>query len=335
MPSGNLTKTVWEIDAGDFPQDKAIVEQVRFLLRYAILAPSSHNSQPWVFRVSDNTLSLAADDSRWLHVADPDKRELYISLGCAVENVCVAARQFGFDFEVEYHDPSETGHIITITFEKNRESVDPRHEVLFESLTSRVTSHETFEDRVLDDATYEAFEASVPDETVTLRLVDDSDAKNTIAELQAEADRLQMDDPEYRKELGHWIGIGALGRSWLMARILQSVVTFFDVGESEAKKNSKLIQSASAIAVLTTETDDPEMHVRTGQVFERLALLASNQGVAVHPMSQILERKELRTQLREVLNTSGRPQHLFRLGYVDQDIEHTPRWPLQTFLEEG
>jgi hypothetical protein len=143
-----------------------------------------------------------------------------------------------------------------------------------------------------------------------------------------------MDDPEYRTELGHWIGNGALGSSWLAARIGQAVVTHLDIGDREAKKNSKLIQSAPVVAVLTAGADDPTARVRTGQAFERMALLASTEGVAVHPMSQTLERPELRAQLAEVLGTTENPQHLFRLGYTDAEVDHTPRWPLDTFLAD-
>jgi len=70
-----------------------------------------------------------------------------------------------------------------------------------------------------------------------------------------------------------------------------------------------------------------------GQAFERVALLATTAGVAVHPMSQTLERPELRTRLQARLESGGGvPQHLFRMGYADAEPERTPRWPLQTFL---
>ena len=58
-------------------------EKLTFLLNYAVLAPSSHNSQPWKFNVSGDEISLFADKTRWLKVADADQRELHISLGCA------------------------------------------------------------------------------------------------------------------------------------------------------------------------------------------------------------------------------------------------------------
>ncbi|NSW58742.1 MAG: hypothetical protein HPY44_22245 [Armatimonadetes bacterium] len=60
------------LDPADFPSGGPRQEQVRFLLGYAILAPSSHNSQPWLFRIVEDGLEILADDRRWLRVADAD-----------------------------------------------------------------------------------------------------------------------------------------------------------------------------------------------------------------------------------------------------------------------
>jgi nitroreductase len=334
MPTPEFTQSVWELDADEFPSTGDIEEQATFLLRYAILAPSSHNSQPWEFMVTGNEIAVDADESRWLEAADPQKRELYISVGCALENICVAAEKFGFDPQVAYHEPSDADYVATVTLLNDAELSNSRSSELFDAPTTRYTSHDPFEKRPLGDGVREKLRARVIEDHVSLHLVDNSETKTAISELQAEADRLLMEDPTYRKELGHWIGLGALGSSWLMARIGQAVVTHLDIGDREAAKNSKLIDSAPALGVLTAASDDSTAQVRTGQAFERVALLATTDGVAVHPMSQTLERPELRTRLSELLDTTSVPQHLFRLGYTDEAAEHTPRWPLETFLGE-
>ncbi len=335
MPTADLTRSVWDLDASDFTSSGDIEEQARFLLRYAILAPSSHNSQPWQFRVAGNEIDVGADESRWLEAADPEKRELYISVGCALENLCVAAEHFGFDPQVAYHEPSDADYVATVTLLDDAELSTPRPSELFGALTTRYTSHDPFENRPLGDGIHEELRGLVVEDDISLHLVDNSEMKTAMSELQAEADRLLMADPAYRKELGQWIGVGALGSSWLMAQIGQAVVTHLDIGDREAKKNSTLIESAPVVAVLTTESDDPRARIKTGQAYERVALLATTVGIAVHPMSQTLERPELRTRLGKLLDTTGVPQHLFRLGYTDKAAAHTPRWPLKTFLDGG
>lgn len=332
MGGPDLTTHVWDIDAEAFPADAPLSERARFLLRYAILAPSSHNSQPWEFAVEDGTIEVHAVEQRWLEAADRDKRELYISLGCAVENLCIAAERFGFDFELAYRDDPPP---VVVRLRPDGDTASTPRSTLFDQLTERSTNHHLFRDEPLGDSIRTELRNCVVEDDVTLEVIDDPERMGSIAELQAEADRLQMDDPDYRSELGHWIGIGALGDSWLKARIGQAVVTHLDIGGSEAKKNSKLIRSAPAVGVLATASDAPSARVKTGRVFERTALAATAEGVAVHPMSQVLERPEMREELASLLDGDAPvPQHLFRLGYPREAQGHTPRWPLETFLLE-
>lgn len=332
MDGHDLTTDVWEIDREDVPTDASLSERLRFLLRYAILAPSSHNSQPWEFVVDDDRIEIHAVEDRWLGVADCDKRELYISLGCAVENTCLAAERFGLDFDIAYHDDSPP---VVVTFQPGCDTSFDRPTELFDQITARSTNHTLFRNEPLADSTREDLQEYVVENGITLELLDSSEQKGAIAELQAKADRLQMDDPEYRRELGYWIGIGALGASWLKARVGQAVVTHLDIGGSEAKKNSKLIRNAPVVGVLWAESDAPSARVKTGQVFERIALAATAEGVAVHPMSQILEQREMREELASLVDGGDKlPQHLFRLGYPQEEQGHTPRWPLEAFLVE-
>jgi nitroreductase len=77
-------------------------ERLLRLVEYAILAPSSHNSQPWTFAVSEDEIRIFVDRDRWLPMADPDQRELYVSIGCALENLLIAAERFGRTTRVWY-----------------------------------------------------------------------------------------------------------------------------------------------------------------------------------------------------------------------------------------
>ena len=112
-----LTKDVWEVTEQAFPNTAPIETQLRFLLRYAILAPSTKNSQPWAFSVHGNQVYLIADLRRGQLIADPDRRELYISLGCALENLLIAAEHFGFRHGVSYFpEPGDDELVVTVLF---------------------------------------------------------------------------------------------------------------------------------------------------------------------------------------------------------------------------
>lgn len=334
MSAADLTTDVWRIDDTDFPAEAPIQDRIRFLLRYAILAPSSHNSQPWSFRIDGNTVHIHADESRWLDVADSDRRELLISLGCALENLLVAAAHFGFETTVGYGFGEEEP-VASVQVAPMGRAGGTDDESLFEAIPARRTSHGAFEDRPIPSTLLDRFRAMGRDEAVDVMLVVDAELKGRIAELQFEADERQMADPAYRRELGHWIGMGALGASWLMARVGQLAVTYLDMGGREASKNSKLIERAPIVAVLSTPVDTQTARVQTGQVFERLMLAATGDRVVVHPMSQILERPELKRELANELGIEPAiPQHLFRLGYPRNEPEasHTPRWPVSAVL---
>ena len=102
----------WGIGAADFPEEGTPREQLTFLVRWAVLAPSSHNSQPWRFSIRDEEIWIFADKSKWLKVADADERELHISLGCALENLQIAAQYFGYAPTVTYFPDGTDPHCI-------------------------------------------------------------------------------------------------------------------------------------------------------------------------------------------------------------------------------
>jgi hypothetical protein len=81
----------WALSARQFPVDGNARDRLLFLLRYAILAPSTHNTQPWRFTVAPERILVFRDRARWLQVADPSQRELHVSVGCALENLLIAA----------------------------------------------------------------------------------------------------------------------------------------------------------------------------------------------------------------------------------------------------
>jgi nitroreductase len=74
-------------------------EGVMGLVGKAVLAPSSHNTQPWFFLLGKPHIDLLADRTRALPVNDPEDRELTISCGCALMNLLLAAAASGHQVE--------------------------------------------------------------------------------------------------------------------------------------------------------------------------------------------------------------------------------------------
>lgn len=90
-------------------QDPAMLE----LVRYATLAASGHNSQPWRFRIGESRIEVLPDLSRRTAVVDPDDHHLFASLGCAAENLSLAARARGRSGELSFNDANDGSVVFT------------------------------------------------------------------------------------------------------------------------------------------------------------------------------------------------------------------------------
>src|SRR5690606_33728187 len=91
----------WHVSEAGFPRQGSSLEQLRYLLNYAVVAPSGHNTQPWLFRSIGDGVELFADRTRALPIVDPEDRELTISCGAALCQLRLAIAHFGFADVVE------------------------------------------------------------------------------------------------------------------------------------------------------------------------------------------------------------------------------------------
>jgi hypothetical protein len=66
------------------------------LVRAAILSASPHNTQPWRCKVTDSWIELYIDPNRNVGALDPYLREEHIGMGCALENLMLAAAANGY-----------------------------------------------------------------------------------------------------------------------------------------------------------------------------------------------------------------------------------------------
>lgn len=100
----------------------------RELVRDATLAPSSHNTQCWKFGLGDRSISIMPDDQRRCPVVDPDDHHLFVSLGCAAENLVQAAAAMGFRGEAVFNPG--TNESLEISLVRATEVRTPLFEVI-------------------------------------------------------------------------------------------------------------------------------------------------------------------------------------------------------------
>ncbi|MBA3874573.1 MAG: nitroreductase, partial [Anaerolineae bacterium] len=140
MTTASQPYSAWNVEEYHFPRHGTLSEKLTFLLNYTILAPSLHNTQPWKFTVHDNEIRVLADRTRQLQVADPDARELYISLGCALENLLTAATFFGLRNNVGYFPtPNDELWVATVTLKDVGTTASLADQERFHAITLRHT----------------------------------------------------------------------------------------------------------------------------------------------------------------------------------------------------
>jgi hypothetical protein len=326
----------WEVSSQDFPSMFPIQEQLKFLLQYAVLAPSTKNTQPWCFSIGKDTVSVFADLTRWQPVADRGRRELYISLGCALENLLVAGEQFGFRPEVSYFPQSNNEELAaTVTFHLGGAQPSPdRAGLALGNITARHTHHGLYLDEPVEKQVQEHLLHRCIAPGLRVDLIDDPAVRFRVVELNLHADEMEFADPEFRSELGHWVGQGVLGTPGPLSRLTGFLLARLNVGRVIGSRNAVLLSSSPLVGLISARTDDRISQVRTGQALERLWLHATGIGIALQPMSQALEIPSLRTELARVIPESGWvPEQVFRIGYaMCCEKRHTPRRSLDQVL---
>lgn len=339
----HVSYDAWNINKSSFPANASSEEKLTFLLGYAILAPSSHNSQPWKFNVSGNQIDIYADKSRWLQYADADKRELHISLGCALENLLVAAEHFGYETNVTYLNEGDPVARVRLEQKSLTAQVPAQDSSLIDAIVARKTNRNAYLDRPVAEADLQKLQDSTKefskDLGIQFYLTSDPEIRNKFRNLEIQADQTLYADANYKAELGHWLGQGVMGPTGVQALATQLAVVFLDVGPEETRKDAELVNSTPVLGFISTAENDSISQVKVGQAFERFWLEATALGISLQPMSQTLEVPETKAELTEILSTgigglgySGYLQHVFRLGYAEPVEDHSPRRPLSEVM---
>jgi nitroreductase len=330
----------------EFPLGGPPREQLRALVKWAVRAPSSHNSQPWVFRLAEDRLDLYADRSRGLPVVDPDDRELVISCGAALFHARIALRHFGTLESVEVlPDESDPDLLARLKLGGPGEASEEEH-ALFLAIPQRHTNRTPFAEREIPADLLAALEASAAQEGAWLQFLTAPETRAAVADLVAEGDRLQMADRHFRRELAGWLrsnwsrsGDGmpgfALGYGDVMAAAGPLVVRTFDLGRGQAAKSHDLAVGSPILAVLGTAADGVRHWLAAGQAVDRVLLRAAVHGIAASFLNQPIEVPGLREPLAAVAGHAGAPQLLLRLGYPRRaPIQGAPRRPVSDVIAE-
>ncbi|HET9492816.1 MAG TPA: nitroreductase family protein [Chloroflexia bacterium] len=328
----------WDIDETDFPRYGLPSARLAFLLRYAVLAPSTHNTQPWIFQVRGDRVSILFDRTRALPVVDPHDRLATMSCGAALFNLRLAIRHFGYNCEVQIlPDPHHPDLLATVRLGGDAHPTEDE-ERLFAAITRRHTNRKPYSDRPVPRNVILALESEAEEEGAWLHIVEDWSQREALASLVSEGDRVQWGDEQFRLELAGWIrpNVGevhdgvpgrSMGYNPVMSAVAPAIIRTFDRGGGVAAHDRDLVEGSPLMAVVGTHGDSTYSWVEAGQAVQAVLLRATAEGLSASFLNQPVELSYLRERLAFAIGRRDYPQMVMRLGYGPSVLPSPRRLP--------
>ncbi len=336
--------SAWGIDPKKFPANGTIKAKIAFILRYGILAPSTHNSQPWDIKfIADNKIQIIIKNEKKLPFADPSGRGLAISIGTFLQNIILASR--ALQVECSSYRYSSAKSSLTIEFQAKPKATTNGDAVL-DAIVARCSNKRAYTSAPIPDSILTATSKLAIQNNATITYIKGDKDLNAIADLyQASALRFARSNG-FIKELKAWMRPNktshydgmpgfVLGLNSLQDRIgrilLGRVQSFNDL---TAKKYHPLIKHGPILGVLCTRADNHQAWLSAGIAYEDAAVHFASKGVSTTLLAAIIEDKNGRNSLAKKLGTKLYPQIFFRAGYPYYVGQHTPRKPLEVCIIE-
>jgi nitroreductase len=340
MPSERAPGSEGEAERG-FSTGSGSAERLRFFLQWAVLAPSRHNTQPWIFEISGDELRVYADTSRALPVADPDGRQLLMSCGAALVNLRLAAAHFGFVTSLELLAGHRRDGLLARVRLEERSASSPEGDEMFRAIPRRRTNRLPLDGRDPPEGLVTALLREARREGVSLRPVE-AHQRRIVADLIAEGDDAAWSSSDYRAELAGWVRTNrssrrdglpgyALGMSDAAVLVHPLLVRLQNPAREEAERDRRRALGTRALIVLSTQRDGKAEWIQAGEALQRVLLRATAAGLFASYFAQPIETPALRRRLAEAIGDPGAPQVMFRLGY-GLEPRPTPRRRVEDVL---
>lgn len=331
--AGSLALSVAGCSQNDSAYRDALMEQTHplgpdpslaDLVRCATLAANGHNTQPWLFRASDGSVAILPDFSRRTPVVDPDDHHLYASLGCAAENMHLAARARGMTGAVSFKS-TEEGRIDVDLGPAATDETD-----LFAAIPARQCTRAAYDGMPVATDIIARLSWAANQYGVDAEIITDERRMEDILALVIEGNSHQIDDPAFVQELKDWLrfnpNAAAAWRDGLYSACSGNPTVpdwlgpitfdlFFTKG-AENDKYAEHVRSSAGIVVFVAKSDDPEGWMNAGRAYERFALQTTADGLKHAFINQAVEVPEMRRNLQTLLSLGDRrPNLVVRFGH--------------------
>lgn len=329
------------------------------LVRAAILAASPHNTQPWLFKVSDAQIELYADTRRFPGALDPYLREQHIGLGCALENLMLAAAATGYNATVTLVArklqaiPSNPQPELVARVDLspgNRQASE-----LYDAIPHRHTNRAPYDLKPIPAEVTDALTALTADESeVKIFLFSAESDRSRIVDLIANANHEVYADPDVERGSEQWIRwnwsdiqqyrdgltLDAFGLPPLTTAIIKftpkRLVKMF-AARGNGDPYADLLRATPVFGLIAVrDRYDQEQSLRAGRIWQRAHLFLTSRGIAGRPVNEAVElidherqrNQEPRagTQLAELTHeVMWQPTFMFRIGYAIRPAHASPR----------
>ena len=297
--------------------------EIEELVRMATLAANGHNTQPWKFLLEGQKVAILPDFARRTAVVDPDDHHLFVSLGCAAENLVIAGSALGRGSEVVIGAGAEPQVDIALS------PAQPGGLGLYQAIPLRQSTRSAYDGQQISPADMALLEAAAREEGVSVLFFTEPAERDAILDLVIAGNSAQMDDPAFVRELLAWIRFSPAravetGDGLFAACSGNPVLpewigpTLFGMVFRKGSENDKYrdqIRSSAGIAVFVGDRADPEHWIKVGRSFQCFALQATALGIRNAHVNQPVEVPSVRQEFARWLGMpDARPDLVIRFG---------------------
>lgn len=314
--------------------------EMRDFIRYATLAANAHNTQPWRFGIRKDRIEILPDLARRTPAVDPDDHHLFVSLGCAAQNLALAAATRQHPGELGFGSADEGS--VAFTFGGGR-APEP---ALFDAIPHRQSTRTDYDGRPVAAADLNTLAAAAGTPGIDIVLITDRPQLGRVRDLVVAGNSTQMADAAFVRELRSWLRFSprqaiTTGDGLFSATTANPVLPswlgplMFDMvfkPDAENDKYARQIRSSAGLAVFVSERDDKAHWVRAGYACQRFALQATALGLKTAFVNQPVEVASLRPELAALVGMAGRrPDLVMRYGYGPA-LPFSARRPVEAVL---
>lgn len=319
--------------------------KIKHILEYGVLAPSTHNTQPWLLRIEGNSVYVFADHSKKIPEADPTGRDLYMSLGALIKNIELASDSYGIKYSTRH--PSkirEDQPVAVIEFDKFPKKASHNSQLLF-SIAHRQNYRGFFEKVLPKSQETKKIISSAGTVHAQPQLITDPKTLDGLARLTAEGLKMAYAKPEFRREIGslinhnlsrkrHGLHGYSLRMNMRQSVVIPKVVRRKDIGARLSQMNYKSFVSAPAAVVLYSE-DSKSAWLESGKVLQEIMVKLTAIGINPSIYAAAIEMGNLRTRLAKLVPPKKRglmPQLIVCIGPPKDKLPYSARRKLREVL---